>query len=544
MSKEELLKALTKDQSKSRNLPKVGLMAPGSIAQSHPAGPLLQQFAELGCTVDISEEWSLEALDKAVAYGAHPSARTPEAAKACRDEALEKVAQGFVTLIPWSKLRELIKQRKHTNTKISPIAAIPHKSRLYRMILDLSRKGQGRPGQAPVTAVNDLTNEEAAPLHAMSQLGKVLPRIIFNVAIANEEDGPLLFCKIDIKDGFWRMCVAGEDEHQFCYVLPPTEEDTEPMIVVPSALQMGWISSPPDFCAATETARDVAESLRETGAPDLPPHPMEADMVDAMQPGLCTALPDLDELDDEALREHLLQFQHLFEVYVDDFIGLIQSTDEAVLRHHSRALLHAIHQLFPRPEQTGHTGEDPISQKKLKVEGEGIWDTRKEILGWIFDGLERTMEPPPQKIQKIRKAITTILRRGWCDTTEFRSILGKLQHASMGIPAGASLLAPLYNALRSAQRNQQQSVQIHANSAQSQALVDFRALFTIMSSRPTHCKELIPGLPAFIGNVDACKWGVGGTWIAGNSLLAPIVWRLKWPPKAAGNQPSATPPQP
>ena len=141
MSKEELLKALTKDQSKSRNLPKVGLMAPGSIAQSHPAGSLLQQFAELGCTVDISEEWSLEALDKAVAYGAHPSARTPEAAKVCRDEALEKVAQGFVTLIPWSKLRELIKQRKHTNTKISPIAAIPHKSRLYRMILDLSRKG-------------------------------------------------------------------------------------------------------------------------------------------------------------------------------------------------------------------------------------------------------------------------------------------------------------------------------------------------------------------------------------------------------------------
>ena len=141
------------------------------------------------------------------------------------------------------------------------------------------------------------------------------------------------------------------------------------------------------------------------------------------------------------------------------------------------------------------------------------------------------MELPPQIIDKIRKAIKTILRRGYCDTTEFRSILGKLQHASMGISAGTSLLAPLCNALRSAQRHHKQTVQIHAKSAQSQALMDFRTLFTIMSSRPTHCKELIPGLPAFIGNVDACKWGIGGTWITGNSLLAPIVWHFKWPPK-------------
>ena len=56
---ERNLAALTEDQSKSCNLPFIGLMAPGKIAQSHPAGPLLQQFAELGCPMDISEDWTL-----------------------------------------------------------------------------------------------------------------------------------------------------------------------------------------------------------------------------------------------------------------------------------------------------------------------------------------------------------------------------------------------------------------------------------------------------------------------------------------------------
>ena len=71
---------------------------------------------------------NIEQLDQAVACGAHPSASTPEAAKALREEALEKVHQGFAKLIPWKELRALILQGLHTNTKISPIAAIPHKS--------------------------------------------------------------------------------------------------------------------------------------------------------------------------------------------------------------------------------------------------------------------------------------------------------------------------------------------------------------------------------------------------------------------------------
>jgi hypothetical protein len=33
----------------------------------------------------------------------------------------------------------------------------------------------------------------------------------------------------------------------------------------------------------------------------------------------------------------------------------------------------------------GHAGQDPVSIKKLK-QGDGLWATRKELLGWVFNG--------------------------------------------------------------------------------------------------------------------------------------------------------------
>ena len=74
-------------------------------------------------------------------------------------------------------------------------------------------------------------------------------------------------------------------------------------------------------------------------------------------------------------------------------------------------------------------------------------------------------------------------------------------------------------------------MQIHLASAQQETLANFLALFTIMSTQPTHCLELVPGIPAYIGNVDACKYGVGGTWLSGSKTIAPIVWRFRWPPE-------------
>jgi hypothetical protein len=74
----------------------------------------------------------------------------------------------------------------------------------------------------------------------------------------------IMFAKIDLSDGFWRMLVAEEDKWNFVYALPGTVG--EPLkLVIPHALRMGWTESPGKFSAATETGRDIMQALINAG---------------------------------------------------------------------------------------------------------------------------------------------------------------------------------------------------------------------------------------------------------------------------------------
>ena len=126
--------ALTETQSKFPRVKKRKLMFPTGPALDHPAAPLLQHYANHGCPANVSDPFPLPALEAAIKRGAHPSARTPATADALRKEVHEKVAQGYARLIPWEDLKKDLPK----SIRISPIAAIPHKSRDYRMILNLS----------------------------------------------------------------------------------------------------------------------------------------------------------------------------------------------------------------------------------------------------------------------------------------------------------------------------------------------------------------------------------------------------------------------
>jgi len=77
--------------------------------------------------------------------------------------------------------------------------------------------------------------------------------------------------KWDIKDGFWRLDTEEGTKWNFSYVLP--QHPGEPIyLVVPTSLQMGWVESPPFICAASKTARDIAQGYCETKLGTLPPH--------------------------------------------------------------------------------------------------------------------------------------------------------------------------------------------------------------------------------------------------------------------------------
>ena len=70
--------------------------------------------------------------------GAHISALVPDAIEQIWIEAHEKQEQGFARLVPWSDIKDRIAEIP--KLKVSPLSMIPHKSRKYRAILDLSFK--------------------------------------------------------------------------------------------------------------------------------------------------------------------------------------------------------------------------------------------------------------------------------------------------------------------------------------------------------------------------------------------------------------------
>ena len=77
------------------------------------------------------------------------------------------------------------------------------------MILDLSY--ELKMDKDKLKSVNNAFDKDLAPQHSMYELGNVIPQIIWNMAKAPDTGVPILFSKIDLKDGYWRMVVNEAD---------------------------------------------------------------------------------------------------------------------------------------------------------------------------------------------------------------------------------------------------------------------------------------------------------------------------------------------
>ena len=152
-----------------------------------------------------------------------------------------------------------IKANPPAELKISPIATIPHKSRAYSSILDLSFRLR-----LEISGFQEAANNTTmmAPGGAINQIGKYLSRIIHAFAEA-KEDTKIFMAKWDIKDGFWQMDCREGEEWYFAYVLPHLEGELV-CLVVSTSLKMGWVESSLYFCAATEMAQDIAMECVDT----------------------------------------------------------------------------------------------------------------------------------------------------------------------------------------------------------------------------------------------------------------------------------------
>ena len=489
------------------------LMQPQPLSTIHPFSPTLREWQK-GIQVDCGPEWEMAACDAAVERGPHPSAQTAEAIELFADDIGYQEKAGFCQVFLWDDLRKLHPK----NLKISPVAVVPQVGRRGRIILDLSFPVyQEVAGVATIiqNSVND-TTEITAPTAPVKEIGKVLHRLLYFMKMTRAGKW-ILFSKLDISDGFWRLVVRKEDSFNFAFVLPqlpgqPTK------VVVPSAVQMGWVESPSYFCAVTETARDITQHLINTNA-SLPPHPIENSMT----------IPSVP------LRARCDEPDSSIQVYVDDFVNATtQSTDETYVPIVRRASIHGIHSVFPETATTKHAnGKEPISESKLK-KGDGNFETTKEVIGFKFDGIKRTVCLPAAKAKRFIKDTHTMLRRKRIPLKQLQTVVGKLRHAAVILPAARGFFTPLNNIMKTSERS------IMLNIDAKSALLDTCTLIHQLSKRPTHVNELLPDPPSHVAYHDAAAEGAGGVWFSLSEEMQPVVWRIKFPQDIASEVQSQT----
>ena len=68
---------------------------------------------------------------------------------------------------------------------------------------------------------------------------------------------------------------------------------------------MGWTLSPPYFCAATETGRDVAEWLRVLGRDSCPKHKFEDEIMEQVDQDLLNGIKDPKDWDPGDFQDYI-----------------------------------------------------------------------------------------------------------------------------------------------------------------------------------------------------------------------------------------------
>ena len=270
------------------------------------------------------------------------------------------------------------------------------------------------------------------------QFGRALEWVFRKVATADTAQGHLYLLKINLLDGFYRVCLRAQDAPMLGVAFPVAPG--EPLLTaIPLVLPMGWMESPPYFCTILETIVDLA-NLYSHSTWDPPSHPLEVPSATAAPWDghlTITVLPPDPQVDRQPktvvmlrpptqLQQRALDLRYT-DVNIDDAILVAQGPAPALNKF--RYQMFQIHDHVFRPND----GQDdpsirrkPISAKKLD-KGDACWSTRKVILGWLADTLEGTIELPPHRRDRLNVLLQTALTHKQITMKEWRRILGELR---------------------------------------------------------------------------------------------------------------------
>ncbi len=168
--------------------------------------------------------------------------------------------------------------------------------------------------------------------------------------------------------------------------------------------------------------------------------------------------------------------------------------------------------------------------KKLAA-GDKNFTTKKDLVGFAFHGVKRTVHLPRAKALAYIKKTHRMLCRKTVPLKQLQMLVGKLRHASIILPTVNGFFSPINNAMQGSPK----LVGLAADSELQKALEDLISLLWLLSSRPTHVQELVPAMPHFAGYHDAAAEGAGGVWFLLCNDTPPMIWREEFPTDIAAD---------
>ena len=143
--------------------------------------------------------------------------------------------------------------------------------------------------------------------------------------------------KVDIADGFYCVGMSPEDVPSIGVCLP-LGTDNKTLVAVPLVLPMGWVESPPQFCAVTETVADLANTVLREKTQRMRT-PLRLDQVSKLTvSGLDSPISGHLDINRNQVVDSKGALAYI-DIFVDDFLGITQG-NKARLEEIKRDLLH------------------------------------------------------------------------------------------------------------------------------------------------------------------------------------------------------------
>jgi len=417
-------------------------------------------------------------------------ARTAEAELAFSKAVVNDMRRGYLLVVS----DECAKGIK--NMKVSPTFMVEQKDK-FRRINDYTEKRHGR---ADPHSINSNTNAER---DAEPDFGKTKMKIFRQAwQIRRERPGePIVIYKIDEDSAFLRIHVHPEDCAAFSYRVAPG------LIGVPLRLQMGWKRSP---ALQSVVSASIARTISATSAKDV----REEGYLHAkgFEPRVNDERPITETTTDETAqpdpsRPFDPEAGAPTGAYIDDLISLTLGI-ASLMSAYAAGVNEIFHRFFRRLERHEEAFRDEvISVKKLLADG--FWSTTHVVLGTMLDTTLQEVSVPPEKAEALLRILAG-MEGSACDFDDLRSLIGKLQDASLGVWAGPYYLRRLFDALIGLDVGGENGNRVSLTPEVHEELQFWVQALT--EQVPVPLSHFIHRHATWRGASDACGSGMGGYW--------------------------------